>query len=155
MAVLCIFRQFEDVFACYPFTPNVIHNLLINFCLNKKFLKKELSLTSVSASEVVIGNVADKFKLPCQRVHAVTVTVCRRPDSNRRWLTPALKATDFELQWTDLTFSRRCHFFSDLDWEVDRLSSLFTDPLVGEWRWLRAWLAHQSYSALMYDQQAP
>ena len=36
-----------------------------------------LSLTSVSASEVVIGNVADKFKLPCQRVHAVTVTVGR------------------------------------------------------------------------------
>ena len=52
-----------------------------------------LSLTSVSASEVVIGDVADKFKLPCQRAHAVTVTVCRRPDSNRRWLTPALKAT--------------------------------------------------------------
>ncbi len=43
-----------------------------------------LSLTSVSASEVVIGDVADEFKLPCQRVHAVTVTVCRRPDSNRR-----------------------------------------------------------------------
>ena len=31
-----------------------------------------LSLTSVSASEVVIGDVADKFKSPCQRVHAVT-----------------------------------------------------------------------------------
>ena len=43
-----------------------------------------LILTSVSASEVVIGDVADKFKLPCQRVHAVTVTVCRRRDSNRR-----------------------------------------------------------------------
>ena len=25
-----------------------------------------LSLTSISASEVVIGDVADKFKLPCQ-----------------------------------------------------------------------------------------
>ena len=48
---------------------------------------------SVSLSNVVIGDVADKFELPCQRVHAVTVTVCRRPDSNRRWLTPALKAT--------------------------------------------------------------
>ena len=35
-----------------------------------------LSLTSFSASEVVIGDVADKFKLPCRRVHAVTVTVC-------------------------------------------------------------------------------
>ena len=34
-----------------------------------------LSLTSVSASDVVIGDVADKLKLPCQRVHAVTVTV--------------------------------------------------------------------------------
>ena len=56
-----------------------------------------LSLTSVSASEVVIGDVADIFKLPCQRVHAVTVTVCRRPDSNRRWLTAALKATDMQL----------------------------------------------------------
>ena len=54
-----------------------------------------LSLTSVSASEVVIGDVADKFKLPCQRVHAAAVTVYRRPDSNRRWLTPALKATAF------------------------------------------------------------
>ena len=32
---------------------------------------------SVSASEVVIGDVADKFKPPCQRVHAVTVTVCQ------------------------------------------------------------------------------
>ena len=53
-----------------------------------------LSLTSVSVSEVVIGDVADKFQLPCQRVHAVTVTVCRRPDSNRRWLMPALKVTD-------------------------------------------------------------
>ena len=49
-----------------------------------------MSLTSVSASEVVIGDVADKFKVPCQRVHAVTVTVCRRPESNRRWLTPAI-----------------------------------------------------------------
>jgi len=37
-----------------------------------------LSLTSVSASEVVIGDVAHKFKLPCQRVHAVTVTVTRQ-----------------------------------------------------------------------------
>ena len=32
------------------------------------------SLTSVSVSKDVIGDVADKFKLPCQRVHAVTVT---------------------------------------------------------------------------------
>ena len=55
---------------------------------------KEMSLMSISTFEVVIGDVADKFKLLCQRVHAVTVTVCRRPDSNRRWLTPALKATD-------------------------------------------------------------
>ena len=61
-----------------------------------------LSLTSVSASEVVIGDVADKFKLPCQRVHAVIVTVCRRPDSNRRWLTPALKATDLDHSATTL-----------------------------------------------------
>ena len=59
-----------------------------------------LSLTSVSASEVVIGDVADKFKLPCQRVHAVTVTVCRRPDSNRRQ--PALKATDVDHSATTL-----------------------------------------------------
>ena len=43
-----------------------------------------LSLTSVSASEIVIGDVAEKFELPCQRVHAVTVTVCRLSDSNRR-----------------------------------------------------------------------
>ena len=55
-----------------------------------------LDLTSVSASEDVIGDVTDKFKPPCQRVHAVTVTVCRRPDSNRRWLTMALKATDLD-----------------------------------------------------------
>ena len=55
-----------------------------------------LSLTPVSASEVVIGDMADKFELPCQRVYTVTVTVCRRPDSNRRWLTPALKATDLD-----------------------------------------------------------
>ena len=55
-----------------------------------------MSLTSVSASEVVIGDVAEKFALPCQRVHAVTITVCRRPDLNRRWLTPALKATDLD-----------------------------------------------------------
>ena len=26
----------------------------------------------VSASKVVVGDVADKFKLPCQRVHTVT-----------------------------------------------------------------------------------
>ena len=63
-----------------------------------------LSLTSVSASEVVIGDVADKFKSPYQRVHAVTVTVCRRPDSNRLWLTPALKATDLDHSATTL-----CH----------------------------------------------
>ena len=31
---------------------------------NKKKIKKMLSLTSVSASEVVIGDVADKFNLP-------------------------------------------------------------------------------------------
>ena len=49
------------------------------------------SLTSVSASEVVIGDAADKFERSCQRVHAVTVKVCRRPDLNRRWLTPVLK----------------------------------------------------------------
>ena len=53
-------------------------------------IKYELSLTS----EVVIGDVADKFKPPCQWVHAATVTICSRPDSNRRWLTPVLKATD-------------------------------------------------------------
>ena len=34
-----------------------------------------LSLTSVSASEDNIGDVADEFMLPCQRVHAMTVTV--------------------------------------------------------------------------------
>ena len=39
-----------------------------------------LGLTSVSASEVVIEDVADKFELPCQRVHAVTVTVGARSD---------------------------------------------------------------------------
>ena len=61
-----------------------------------------LSLMPVSASKVVIGDVADKFELPCQRVHAVTVTVCRRPDSNRRWLTPALKATDLDHSATTL-----------------------------------------------------
>ena len=61
-----------------------------------------LTLTTVSASEVVIGDVADKFKRHCQRVHAVTVTVCRRPDSNRRWLTPALKATDLDHSATTL-----------------------------------------------------
>ena len=55
-----------------------------------------LSLTSVSASEVVIEDVADKFKLPCKRVHTLTVTVCRRPDLNRCWLTPASKATDLD-----------------------------------------------------------
>ena len=64
-----------------------------------------LSLTSVSACEVAIGDVADKFKLPCQRVHAVTVTVCRRPDSNRRW--PAMKATDLDHSATTLHHIRR------------------------------------------------
>ncbi len=34
-----------------------------------------LSLTSVSVSQVVIGDVADEFMPPCQRVDAVTVTV--------------------------------------------------------------------------------
>ena len=51
---------------------------------------------SVSASKVVIGDMADKFKLPCKRVHTVTVAVCRRPDLNRCWLTPASKATDLK-----------------------------------------------------------
>ena len=64
-----------------------------------------LSLTSVSVFEVVIAYVTDKFELPCQRVHAVTVTVCRRPDSNRRWLTPASKATDLDDSATTL-----CHW---------------------------------------------
>ena len=36
-----------------------------------------LSLTSVSAFEAVIGDVADKFQLPCQRVHAVSVMIYR------------------------------------------------------------------------------
>ena len=66
-----------------------------------------LSLTSVSASEVVIGDVADKFKLPCQRVLAVAVTVCRRLDSNRRWLTPGLKATDLDHSATTPTADRQ------------------------------------------------
>jgi len=34
-----------------------------------------LSLTSVSASEDVTGDVPDEFMPPCQRVHAMTVTV--------------------------------------------------------------------------------
>ena len=34
-----------------------------------------LSLSSVSASENDIGDVADEFMQPCQRVHAMTVTV--------------------------------------------------------------------------------
>ena len=42
-----------------------------------------LSLTSVSMSKVVIGNVANRFKLPCQRVRAVAVTIYRRPNSNQ------------------------------------------------------------------------
>ena len=80
----------------------------------KKNIKKMLSLTSVSASEVVIGDVAGKFKLPCQRVHAVTVTVCRRSDSNQCWPTPTLKATDLDhsattlrhlSKWTDCDFA--------------------------------------------------
>ena len=44
-----------------------------------------LNLISVSAFEVVIVDVADKFKL-LARVHAETAAVCRRPDANRRWL---------------------------------------------------------------------
>jgi len=36
------------------------------------------------------------YKLPCQRVRAATVTVRGRSDSNRRWLTPALKPTDLD-----------------------------------------------------------
>ena len=74
-----------------------------------------LSLTSVSSSKVVIGDVADKFKLPCQRVHAVTVTVCRRPDSNRRWLTPALKATYLDYSATTLRpCANGAYFLSNL-----------------------------------------
>jgi hypothetical protein len=34
-----------------------------------------LSLTSASTSEVVIGDVADEFMPPCQRMHALTVAV--------------------------------------------------------------------------------
>jgi len=34
-----------------------------------------LSLTSVSASKDDIGDVADEFMPPCQKVHAITVTV--------------------------------------------------------------------------------
>ena len=62
-----------------------------------------LSLTSVSASEVVIGDMADKFRPPCQRVHAVTVRVCP-PDSKRRRLTPDLKATDLDHSATTLRY---------------------------------------------------
>ena len=71
--------------------PRTIWEITTTLHVNKN--KKMLSLTSVSASEVVIGDVADKFKLPCQRVHAVTVAVCRWPDSNRRW---RLADTGFE-----------------------------------------------------------
>ena len=52
-----------------------------------------LGLTSVSVSKVIIGDVADKFELPCQRLHTVTVSVGRRPDSNRRWLTGTMAAS--------------------------------------------------------------
>ena len=38
-----------------------------------------LNLTSVSAFEVIIGDVADEFMPPCQRVHAMTVTVYISP----------------------------------------------------------------------------
>jgi len=42
-----------------------------------------LSLTSVSASEVVIGDVADNCMPPCQRVHAMTATLARSHHSAR------------------------------------------------------------------------
>ena len=45
-----------------------------------------LSLTTVLTSEVIIEDVADKFELPCQRVHTVTVTVCRRPDKDSKFV---------------------------------------------------------------------
>jgi hypothetical protein len=42
---------------------------------NKEKKERKLSLTSVSASEIVIGDVADELMPPCQRVHAMIVTV--------------------------------------------------------------------------------
>src|ERR1700690_2828964 len=42
-----------------------------------------LSLTSVSASEDDIGDVADEFMPPCQTVHAMTVSLHGGRDSNR------------------------------------------------------------------------
>ena len=47
--------------------------IIIRLCA--KIIIIMLSLTSVSASEDDIGDMADEFMLPCQRVHAMTVTV--------------------------------------------------------------------------------
>ena len=44
---------------------------------------------------------------PLQRVLAVTVTLSSRPDSNRRWLTPALKATDLDHSATTLRITQK------------------------------------------------
>ena len=71
------------------------------------------SLISVSASKVVVGDVADKFKLPCQRVHTVTVAVCRRPDLNQCWLTPA---TDLDQSATTFRQLNIGHHVSPTKW---------------------------------------
>jgi len=43
--------------------------------LDKRLVKNKLGWTSVSASEIVIGDMADEFRPPCQRVHAMNVIV--------------------------------------------------------------------------------
>ena len=45
-----------------------------------------LHLMTVLTSEVIIEDVADKFELPCQRVHTVTVTVCCRSDKDSKFV---------------------------------------------------------------------
>ena len=45
-----------------------------------------------------------------QRVHAVTA--CRRPDSNRRWLTPGLKATNLDHSVTTFVIKRRTLYYA-------------------------------------------
>jgi len=54
----------------------------ITNALGLMLIKKE-SLTSVSASEVVIGDVADEFMPPCQRVHPMTNGLHGGRNSNR------------------------------------------------------------------------
>jgi len=80
-----------------------------------------LSLTSVSASEDDIWDVADEFMLPCQRVRAMTITVYMAAGVQTG--VAGSQATRLEHSVTTLRY-KSCRTVSSLQYSFDTAFSI-------------------------------